>query len=227
MENLIGRRLGGEPLPYILGYWEFYGLEFQVTSQVLIPRPETELLVEEALKWLRAHPGRRRAADVGAGSGCISITLAQRVPDLRITALDTSRDALSVARHNASRLAPDRLIFLVQSDLLSAVNGPYDLVCANLPYIPSEILAGLEVSQHEPVLALDGGEFGLDLITRLLQSAPLWLADGGLLLLEIESGQGKIVPEIASQYLPQSRIQLLHDLAGHPRLVSIEKPGLL
>jgi release factor glutamine methyltransferase len=223
LDRLINLLQTGEPLPYLLGHWEFYGLDFMVTHQVLIPRPETELLVTAALHWLAANPARRLAADVGTGSGCIAVSLSHHVADLKIIATDLSYPALKIAHVNAIKHAPGRTIFLTQTSLLQSFNGPFDLVCANLPYIPSSTLSGLAVAQHEPCLALDGGDDGLLWIKDLLQDAPRWLAPGGLLLLEIEAGQGARVPEYARNVLPGSKIYVNKDMAGNDRIVSIER----
>jgi release factor glutamine methyltransferase len=220
---LLERRLTGEPLPYLLGHWEFFGLDFKVTPDVLIPRPETELLVEKALAWLEANPSRRLAVDVGTGSGCIAISLAHRVDDLQVVAVDVSRPVLLVARGNIYNHHVESQVYLLQTSLLNGlVCKKIDLVCANLPYIPSATLAGLEVGRHEPLLALDGGPDGTACINALLETAPRWLAPGGLLLLEIEAGQGATVPQTARRFFPDAEIQLFHDLAGIPRLVQVE-----
>ncbi len=221
LDRLLARLLSGEPLPYLLGKWEFYGLELEVSPAVLIPRPETELLVETALAWLSAHPGRR-AADAGTGSGCIAASLAVHCPDLTVAAVDSSFEALRVAGRNFARYRLCERVWACQSDLLAAFAGPFDLVCANLPYIPTATLDGLAVARFEPRLALDGGPRGLDKIARLLADAPRWLAPGGLLLLEIESGQGQSAPRLAHDLLPGARVELIKDLAGKPRLVKIE-----
>jgi release factor glutamine methyltransferase len=223
LDRLLNLLQAGEPLPYLLGHWEFYGLDFMITPQVLIPRPETELLVEAALHWLAANPGRRLAADVGTGSGCIAVSLSHHVADLIIIATDLSFPALKVARVNAFKHAPERPIFLTQTNLLQSFNGPFDLVCANLPYIPTSTLSGLPVAQHEPCLALDGGDDGLVWIKELLKDALRWLAPSGLLLLEIEAGQDERVAEYAGSFLPGTRIYVNKDLAGNDRIVSIER----
>lgn len=222
LEDLLHRRISGEPLPYILGRWEFYGLELTITPDVLIPRPETELLVEAALAWLEKHPGRRLAADVGVGSGAISVALLSHAPDLHIVATDLSFAALRIARHNLAAHGVIDRARLVQSDLLTAVRGPLDLVCANLPYIPSARLRELDVARTEPAAALDGGADGLRLIDRLLDDANRWLAPGGLLLLEIEAGQGDSAPALTRRYFPSAKITVLPDLAGLPRLLKVE-----
>lgn len=224
-QRLLTRLLGdlalGTPLPYLTGRQEFYGLAFEVSPVVLIPRPETELLVERALEWLGSHPGRRRAADVGTGSGCIAVSLASRVPDLCILAVDRSWDALQVARRNAALNEVTQQITFLQGDLLSAAAGPFNLVCANLPYIPSHTLPTLPVAEFEPHLALDGGPDGLDAIRALLADAPRWLAPGGLLLLEMQFDQDKAVTALAQACVPGAQITVHADLAGLPRLAEI------
>ena len=221
-QTLLDRRAAGEPLPYLLGHWEFYGLDLLVTPAVLIPRPETELLVEHALAWLKGHPNRRRVADVGVGSGAISLALAKSLADVRIIATDFSRPALRVARQNASRHGLLSQISLTQTDLLSAFSSPFDLVCANLPYIPTSTLAQLDVARHEPVSALDGGVDGLTYIERLLIDSPRWTAAGSCLLLEIEAGQGESALNLAHTILPSAVSRVFPDSAGLPRLLRID-----
>lgn len=222
LDELLARRAAGEPLPYLIGHWEFYGLDFLVTPDVLIPRPETELLVEQALAWLRLHPGRRRVADVGTGSGCIAAAVALNAPDVHVLAVDRSLRALHVARENLLRHAVLGRVALAQMDLLNAAAGPLDLICANLPYIPSPTLDGLDVARHEPRAALDGGADGLDLVRRLLATAPRLVSPGGLLLLEVEAGHGESAPALARELLPRADVALLADLAGLPRLLRIQ-----
>ncbi len=228
IETSAARRESGEPLPYILGHWEFYALDFLVTPSVLIPRPETELLVACALDWLHRHPTCRRVADVGSGSGCIAITLAKHIPDLQVLATDLSPQALELAQQNAARHAVAERITFIQANLL-ALPGmiptqPFDLMAANLPYIPTATLLELPVSRYEPRLALDGGEDGLDLIRRLLPQAAAYLSPGGCLLLEIEAGQGDATRALAQAAFPHARVTVVPDLAGHDRLVSVELP---
>lgn len=221
LDGLLARRLEGVPLPYLLGHWEFFGLDFTVSPEVLIPRPETEILVEMALAWLNENPGRR-AADVGTGSGCIAVSLAKSQPDLRLVATDQSTSALEIAAANASRHGVvDRIQFL-HANLMDGIAGPLDLVVANLPYIPSATLDELIVAKFEPRSALDGGPQGLNLIEALLKDAPRWWAPGGAILLEIESGQGESAPALARTLLPRARVSLLPDLAGLPRVVKLE-----
>jgi release factor glutamine methyltransferase len=221
----LERLQNGESLPYILGRQEFFGLNFLITPEVLIPRPETELVVEEALGWLRQHPGACRAIDVGTGSGCLAITLAVHLPNLHILATDRSWAALNVARQNAERHGVSNCVDFLQADLLSAIqvtNSSFHLLAANLPYIPTETLQDLPVYGNEPTLALDGGPGGTELIGRLLRQAPARLHPEGLLLLEIEYRQGQKVLQLAQEAFPHARVNLLPDLAGHDRVIKID-----
>ncbi len=156
LETLVVRLESGEPLPYVLGSWEFFGLEFEVTPDVLIPRPETELLVERAIVWLQAHPDRRHAADVGTGSGCIGIALAANVPDLQVMATDISSAAVEMARRNAVKNGVGRRMEFLCCDLFPP-EVEFDLIVANLPYIPTKTLHKLPIYGREPTMALDGG----------------------------------------------------------------------
>lgn len=214
----------GIPLPYVLGEWEFYGLPFKLTQNVLIPRPETELLVETALNWLLSHPSKRRVAEAGAGSGCISITLAVNCPRVEITATEISPFALNVAEVNACLHEVDDRVTFLHNNLLTNLETPFDLILANLPYIPTDTLKGLPVYSKEPTLALDGGPDGLDLIRELLAQAPPLLDPGGLLLLEIEAGQGEQSRQLAQAAFPHAAISVKRDLAGRHRLLSIHTP---
>jgi len=225
LEGRLARLQAGEPLPYVLGRWEFYALQFIVTPQTLIPRPETELLVDQALNWLRAHPARQRVADVGTGSGCIAVALAYSLPALKVTATDISAGALSVARLNAQAHAVLERVRFVQADLFTPFepgSSHFDLLCANLPYVPSATLRQLPVFAREPELALDGGPQGLDWISRLLEQAGACLAEGGLILLEIEASQGQAALSLAQQAFPAASLTVLPDLAGRDRLLRIQ-----
>jgi release factor glutamine methyltransferase len=222
LDSLVKRLRSGEPLAYLTGCQEFFGINFEVSPDVLIPRPETELLVERALAWLKEQPDRRRAVDVGTGSGCIAVSIAAHAPHLRWLAVDRSWKALQVARRNAFQHGVEDRVAFILGDLLTACAGPFDLVCANLPYIPREVLRQLPVARYEPLLALDGGADGLGLIHRLLGDAHRFLAPDGRILLEMQFDQGEYITHIASQYLPGANATVLPDLAGLPRLVEIK-----
>ena len=217
----------GEPLPYVIGHWEFYGMDFYLSPATLIPRPETELLVERGINWLRLHPTRRKAVDVGAGSGCIGITLANNIPDLNILLTDISSEALNVARINAEKHDILERLELIQADLLNGIVGPFDLICANLPYIPTQLLMKLTVAEREPRLALDGGLSGIEVIKRLLAQGKHQLAPGGLLLMEIESSQGLVLKNLVEANYPTVKVQILKDMAGLDRCMEIELPNLI
>jgi len=222
LERAIVRVEAGEPLPYILGHWEFFGLDFLLNPATLIPRPETELMVEEALNWLKEHPGRRQVADVGTGSGCIAISLAFHMPDLKIIATDISKSALQVAMANAKRHGVTKQISFVQGNLLGSTLVHFDLICANLPYIPTETLSSLQVFNREPGLALDGGVDGLELIRSLLWAAPQCLSQGGRLFIEIETNQAIAVSSLAQEVFPQQKTSIIKDLAGKERLLVVD-----
>lgn len=217
----------GIPLPYILGHWEFFGLDLNISNDVLIPRPETELLVENAIRWLNNHPEERSVADIGTGSGAIAISIAVNVPNAKILATDISSNALQVAKGNAEKFNVQNRIEFVECDLLprqsKIVNhkSQINLLCANLPYIPTNTLHGLPIYKKEPTLALDGGEDGLDLYRKLFSVAPKWLASKGLLLCEIEATQGQKALNLAKDCFPKSKVDLHQDLAGHNRLLEI------
>jgi release factor glutamine methyltransferase len=216
------------PLPYLIGHWEFYGLGFSITPDVLIPRPETETLVERALTWLEEHPERRWGIDIGTGSGCIAISLTVNVPDLHLIACDISPPALKIALDNAKHHNVTERISFVQSDLLLSIHTQkgkrFDLICANLPYIPTETLNRIVVGKQEPFLALNGGADGLDLISRLLESSVHQLSPGGICLIEIEASLGVKAKSLAESYFPQAQVRIIPDLAGRHRLLEIQIP---
>ena len=222
LERLVSRLQQGEPLPYLTGKQAFYGLDFAVSPAVLIPRPETELLVEQALNWLEAHPDAPHALDVGTGSGCIAITLATRKPWLALTATDLSSAALEIAKKNAETHQVSAQIAFEQTDLAPSGNLTFDLVCANLPYIPTTKLGEVNTLGFEPSQALDGGLDGLSLIRRLLEQLPAKLNSPALVLLETEATLGAETLTLAKAAFPQADVGLLRDLAGLDRLVRIE-----
>lgn len=223
---LIARRTEGVPVAYLTGRRAFFDLELLITPDVLIPRPETEGLVELALDWARGRVGRLRIVDVGTGSGAIALALARHLPRAQVWAVDLSFAALRVARANAARHGLGERVHFAQADLLAACGGltpPFDLIVANLPYIPADALLDLPVARHEPRLALDGGPEGLTLIRRLIAQAPRVLAANGLLLMEIEATQGERVTTIAAQAFPDAAIQVYQDYAGLPRVLRVER----
>ena len=227
LDDSLARLERGESFPYVIGHWEFFGLEFDITPDVLIPRPETELLVEKAIAWLQESPVRRTVADVGTGSGAIAVSIAVNIPDVHVLATDISYKALEVARGNARKFGVSNRIDFLQCDLLPPHIGSlptqshFDLICANLPYIPTEALQNLPVFRHEPTLALNGGADGLDLIRGLLKTGPEWLAPNGMMLLEIEARRGIQALNLACDLFSEAVIHLHQDLAGQDRLLEI------
>src|SRR5574341_1272491 len=226
-EALIARAAVGEPLAYLTGHREFCGLDFLIDARVLVPRPESELLVDLALSprhLVTLSADIPQILDVGTGSGCLAVTLTVRLPSARLTALDVSADALALARLNAGRHSvADRITFL-QSNLLSTFHfllATCHLLIANLPYIPTAELQRLPVSKHEPALALDGGPDGLDLIRRLLADAPRVMAPRGRLLLEINDAKGAEAFDLARAAFPSAQIELHKDFAGLDRALAI------
>lgn len=228
LELALVRLEGGEPLPYVLGHWEFFGLDFNITPDVLIPRPETELLVERCLEWLEKHPTRRWIAEIGTGSGCIPVSLAKHISDLRVISADISLPALKVAQHNILKHNVADQVFLVQSDLLLGIKPKkfkrFDLICSNPPYIPELTLNSLQVSRWEPRIALSGGEHGMHHINLLLHNATNLLAPAGCLLIEIGASMGYAIHEQSLKVFPHASISILQDLAGKDRLLQVELP---
>jgi release factor glutamine methyltransferase len=235
----IERRLQGEPVAYIIRCREFFGLDFYVDQRVLIPRPETELLVEEALNFARDHDVNT-IADIGTGSGAIAVSLALNLPSLPpgmiinssagfadnrapviIYATDISHAALEVAAINIRRYSLDERIILLQGDLLDSLAVPVDLVAANLPYVTREDVRQMPSASYEPRLALDGGESGLKQVFRLIDQLPGKVNPGGCVLLEIGMGQSGAVVDRLYSYFPSAVIDVLPDLAGIDRAVKM------
>ncbi|MCC7209965.1 MAG: peptide chain release factor N(5)-glutamine methyltransferase [Anaerolineae bacterium] len=220
-DKLIMLRARGMPTAYILGRRPFYDRQFRVTSHVLIPRPETENLVEAALEWVNERKsGQARLVDVGTGSGVIAVTLAAHLPGSLVVATDVSAQAALIAGENGADL-PN--LHVVQADLLAPLAGPFDLIAANMPYIASAELDILDVARFEPLVALDGGPDGLVLIRRLLEQAPAKLAAPGLLLLEIGADQGAAVRDLAAAAFPGATVDVLKDYGRLDRVVRVER----
>ena len=228
-EALVRRRERREPTGYIIGHREFWNLDIEVRPGVLIPRPETELLVEEALSRLspdgptrdgRPGPAPARVADVGTGSGCIAVALARWLPLAEVVAIDASDEALAVARLNATRHEVSARVRFLKADLLAGAAGPFDAVVSNPPYVPAPDLAGLqpEVRDHEPLLALSGGIDGLDVVRRLVPDAAAVLRPGGWLLFEFGFGQAGGVRAIIAAEPRLELVAIREDLAGIPRI---------
>lgn len=220
----VVRRAGGEPLQYITGVQDFFGREFRVTPDTLIPRPETELLVEAALEVIAGEPAPV-ICDVGTGSGCIAVTLLCERTEARAIAIDVSEAALAVAAENARRHGvSDRIVFDV-SDCFDAIESrEFDLIVSNPPYVSADALPGLqrEVRDHEPLVALSPGADGLSVIRRLLHDGPAFLKKSGYLIMEIGFDQGERVQEIIDQRVWRL-IGIRPDLQGIPRIVVVQK----
>ncbi len=246
----VDRRAAGEPVAYVRGFKEFHGLAFAVDRRALIPRPETETLVDEAvadvMARLAARPGEAgvdarggdpiRVADIGTGSGVIAVTTAVVLRSRRVAmgvnvwilATDVSAEALDLARENAvGHAAADGMRF-VEADLLPPVlpdgSAPFDLIVANLPYVRTDAIAGLPVAaSFEPRIALDGGPDGLDAIRALASCLPEVLGPDGAALLEIGGDQGELAPQAVAAILPGWRTTVSNDLAGLPRVLRVER----
>jgi len=241
--KLIERRAHGEPLAYIVGHKEFYGLDFRVDRRVFIPRSETELLVEKAIevaKEIRVVRSRRSLAptgvrarerellkfsiaDMGTGCGAIAIALALHLPEAEVYAIDSSAEALEVAASNCRRHNVEGQVHLLEGDLLTPLPEPVDIIAANLPYVAQGEFAELsrDILDYEPLLALDGGPDGLAHIRRLLAGAGEYLEPQGAILLEIAATQGPAVVELARRHFPKATIELDKDYAGLDRVVSV------
>ncbi len=220
LRKLLERRIQGEPSAYITGYREFYGLDFRVDRNVLIPRPETELLVEKAIRLAQSH-AISGMADIGTGCGAIAVSLAVNLPGVTIYATDVSAPALEVARSNCKKHGvADRIVFL-QGDMLESLPEPVDLIIANLPYVRESDLSRSGPLSFEPALALNGGKDGLDRIRVLCRQAGNKLRSQGFILLEIGQGQAEETAALSQEIFPSARIEIESDLAGIERVVSL------
>ena len=221
-EALVDRRLEHEPTAYIIGHKEFFGLDFACSPAALIPRPETELLVETAIEQLHAR-GSVLAVDVGTGSGAIAVSLATHLPQARVIATDISDKALALGRRNALAHCVASQIEFVRGSLLEHLSGRFDLIAANLPYIPSQTYNSLPpgIREHEPEAALRAGRRGTALIEAMLSQAVDHLAPGGVLLAEHAWNQGRRLREAATGHFPTADIETRRDLAGLERLLVV------
>jgi release factor glutamine methyltransferase len=219
----IQRRQKGEPLAYIVRNREFYKLDFYVDSRVLIPRPETELLVEEAIKISQNHPVKT-IADIGTGSGAISVSLAVNLPEVMFYATDVSSLSLEVAKTNCLKHGVAERVSLFEGDLLDPLPEPVDILIANLPYVKKADMVQMPSAKFEPALALDGGDNGLDQIFRLGKQLGPKIKSGGCVLMEIGLGQSQITADFLRRLFPFATIDILADLAGIERVVRMKVP---
>ena len=228
LAQIVERRLKREPLAYILAYKEFYGINLLVNSDVLIPRPETETMVEHALfmALMGMETTELVIADVGTGTGAIAINLAIHLPAARIYAIDAADAVLDVASHNIRAHNVADRIKLAKGDLLEPLLEPVDLLVANLPYIPTSRIPTLQPEiQWEPSAALDGGDDGLDLIRRLMSQAPDKLKENGIILLELDPEQVPAVEELSRELFPEATTSIEQDLAHRDRVFVINRAG--
>jgi release factor glutamine methyltransferase len=227
-DRLLARRLSGVPVAYLVGYKEFFGLDFVVTPDVLIPRPDTEVLVECALELAPRLSSPLIVADVGCGSGAIAVSLAVHLSHTRVVAVDISRPALSVTRQNATRHSVSDRIHCICGDLLTSCAGPFHFILANPPYLrldqlPSSLpeKAGRSPLAWEPGLALDGGSDGLAVVRRLLAQSSSRLRPGGGLLIEIGAEQGTAARTLALAHFPEAVVDIVPDYAGRDRVLRV------
>jgi release factor glutamine methyltransferase len=234
LEKMVQRRISGEPLQYILEHQEFWSIDFKVDPRVLIPRPETELLVEQSLLILSGNSfrGTPSVLEIGTGSGAIAIALAKEMKKIFLVATDISRDALVLAKENAESEGVRHQIEFVNGDLFGPLRPSkgrehFDLILSNPPYIVRPEIGSLakEVRDYEPIVALDGGEDGLDYYRRIISGAPFYLREGGWLLLEMGQGQGEKIAEQIERRGAFLKPQILPDLSGIERVVKAQKNG--
>ena len=224
LKSLLDRRLSGEPLAYIVGTREFYGLDIGVNDHVLIPRQETELLVDIVMEYLPSFGPVPRVVDIGTGSGAVALAIAANNESIDLIATDVSHQALDVARRNARKLGLDDRVRFVRCDLMEAVGGPVDVIVSNPPYIPSGQIRYLQAEvQREPVIALDGGDDGLKPFRRLLTQAKDKVARGGVVVVELMPEQMESAGNIARRAIPNlSGLRTREDLMGNERALVLE-----
>ena len=230
LDELLRRRMAGEPLQYLLGHQEFWTVDLKVDPHVLIPRPETEVLVDQALSILATLSDRvPRVLDIGTGSGAIVIALTKEVGEIFAVATDISHEALLVAKENAMEARVDQRIRFIRGDLLhpfrSLREGMFDLILSNPPYIRRSDIEELarEIKDHEPRLALDGGEDGLDFYRQMSRQIPSYLREGGWLLVEIGQGQGAEISALLEQSGSFRAPEVVRDLSGIERVIKVQK----
>ena len=225
--GLVGRRLEGEPLAYIVGRREFYGLDLEVDESVLVPRQETELLVETALEGMKStRDAAARVVDVGTGCGAIALAIAKHSERADVVGVDVSAEALEVAMKNAARLGLGERVRFVRGDLLEAVEGPVDIAVSNPPYIPSGEIGSLAAEvRREPRLALDGGADGLDVFRRLVGQARGKMASDGVMVVELMPEQMDSAARFAEEAIEGARASCRFDLMGNRRALVVEMGG--
>ena len=231
--DAINRRIRGEPTAYIVGHKEFFGHDFQVDRRVLIPRPETELLIEKALEFAKGHSACLKdvpliIADIGTGCGAIAISLALELPQVEIYATDISHKALEVARVNCDKYSVNGQICLLWGDMLDPMTEPVHIIVANLPYVKDAEIEQLspEIRQFEPRIALAGGADGLDKLRQLLAGAKGKLRPGGAILVEIDPRQSEDVVELAKSCFLTAEVDIAKDLGSFDRVVIVKTSSL-
>jgi release factor glutamine methyltransferase len=230
--HLVERRAAREPMAYIIGRQEFWGLSFDVSPATLIPRPETELIVDAALERFGDRFTALTVLDVGTGTGCLAVSIAVERPSALVVASDISADALGVAARNADQHGVSDRIEFIRSDLFERISGRFDLIVSNPPYVAGRDRDSLppEVRDHEPAEALFGGADGLDVIRRLLTDAPRFLNDGGSLVFEFGFGQAEALEQLIAASPGLTMVAVKGDLQGIPRIAivtrSADLPGL-
>ena len=230
LEVAVTRRLAREPLQYILGEWEFMGCPFTVSPDCLIPRPDTEILVETAIRIL---PPKAHVIDLCTGSGCIAVSTLVHRPDVTADAMELYPKTLALAIENAARNGVSARFTPVEADLLGngreqiAPGAPYDAILSNPPYIPTNVVAGLSPEVHrEPVAALDGGEDGLIFYRAILKDYAPMVKPGGYILLEMGYDQAHALRGLVAEYLPHASVEIICDLGGNDRVTKITLPGV-
>ena len=228
LDDLVNRRLNREPLNYITGLREFYGLDFEVSDSVLIPRQETELLVDTVISLARSRPKcEMKICDIGTGSGAIAVSVAVNLPSAEVMAIDISQRALDIADSNRRMHGVYNRVSLRRGNLLEPVDWKPEIIVSNPPYIRRSDLSLLQPEiQYEPSVALDGGPDGLEVIRGLLRQSSDKVSSTGAILFEIDSSQKESARMLSREYFPNSEISVLDDLSGNSRAILIEKFNL-